>query len=64
MLDEMLRQISTVQADAIRLRFFGELTFEEIAEAMQSSLSGAKKRVKQGLMTLAEKIRESEGSES
>jgi DNA-directed RNA polymerase specialized sigma24 family protein len=42
-----------VQADALRLRFFGGLTFAEIAAAMQCSEPGAKNRVKTGLMTLS-----------
>lgn len=42
------------QADAIRLRFFGELSYEEVALAMDSSVSGAKSRVRKGLVRLAE----------
>jgi RNA polymerase sigma-70 factor (ECF subfamily) len=53
----LLAVLPEPQADAIRLRFFGELAFDEIAATLQSSLSGAKKRVKQGLMALAEKLR-------
>jgi RNA polymerase sigma-70 factor (ECF subfamily) len=41
------------EADAIRLRFFGGLKFDEIAAAMNSSVSGAKQRVKHGLERLA-----------
>lgn len=54
LLDEMLRQLSTVQADAIRLRFFGTLKFEEIAEAMDCCLATAKNRVRWGLLKLAD----------
>jgi len=48
-----LEQLPEVQADALRLRFFGELKYEEIAAAMESSLNAAKMRVKQGLIKLA-----------
>jgi RNA polymerase sigma-70 factor (ECF subfamily) len=52
-LDALLAQLPDVQADALRLRFFGELTFPEIAAAMNCSLSTSKNRVKWGLMKLA-----------
>jgi RNA polymerase sigma-70 factor, ECF subfamily len=58
----LLLQLPEVQADALRLRFLGELPFAEIAQTMDSSLSAAKQRVKQGLLSLAELIRENEGS--
>lgn len=48
-----LEQLPEAQADALRLRFFGELKFEEIAAAMNCSLNGAKMRVKYGLIKLA-----------
>jgi len=48
-----LEQLPEAQADALRLRFFGELKFEEIAAAMDCSLNGAKMRVKHGLIKLA-----------
>lgn len=60
----LLAELPEPQADAIRLRFFGELAFDEIAETMQSSVSGAKKRVKQGLIALAEKLRNFEELDS
>ena len=44
------------QADAIRLRFFGGLKFQEIADAMDCSLSTAKNRVRWGLTTISEKL--------
>jgi RNA polymerase sigma-70 factor, ECF subfamily len=50
---ELLARLPEVQADALRLRFFGGLSFPEIAAAMQISESGAKHRVKVGLLTLA-----------
>ncbi len=54
LLDQMLRRLSAVQADAIRLRFFGGLKFEEIAEAMDCCLATAKNRVRWGLLKLAD----------
>lgn len=53
-----LRELPEVQADALRLRFFGGLKFQEIAETMQCSLSTAKNRVRWGLEKMAEGIRE------
>lgn len=54
LLDALLCRLPEVQADALRLRFFGGLKFTEIAETMACSLSTAKNRVKWGLMKLAE----------
>lgn len=54
----LLDELPEVQADALRLRFFGELKFTEIAEAMGSSVSGAKVRVRKGLMACAELIQD------
>jgi sigma-70-like protein len=48
--------LPTAQADALRLRFFGGLKFEEIADAMQCSLGTAKNRVRWGLMRLADHV--------
>jgi len=50
---ELLARLPEVQADALRLRFFGGLTFPEIAATMKCSEPGAKNRVKTGLMTLS-----------
>jgi len=50
---ELLNRLPEAQADALRLRFFGELTFPEIAAAMGCSEAGAKHRVKTGLLKLA-----------
>ncbi len=50
----LLSRLPVAQADALRLRFFGELTFPEIAAAMQISEPGAKHRVKAGLLKLSE----------
>lgn len=52
LLQSALAKLPEVQADAIRLRFFGGLKFDEIAAAMGCSLLGAKQRVKQGLLRL------------
>lgn len=53
----LLGRLPEVQADALRLRFFGGLTFPEIAAAMGCSEPGAKNRVKSGLLKLAEWLR-------
>jgi RNA polymerase sigma-70 factor (ECF subfamily) len=50
----LLARLPAVQADALRLRFFGGLTFPEIAAAMECSEAGAKNRVKTGLIKLAQ----------
>ncbi|MBI3864123.1 MAG: RNA polymerase sigma factor [Planctomycetia bacterium] len=57
----LLNSLPEVQADALRLRFFGGLQFSEIALAMDSSVSAAKQRVKSGLITLAEQLRQTGG---
>jgi len=57
----LLTQLPDVQADALRLRFFGGLQFSEIALAMDSSVSAAKQRVKNGLVALAEYVRHNGG---
>jgi len=57
----LLARLPESQADALRLRFFGGLQFAEIAQAMDSSVSGAKLRVKMGLQTLAQLFCEQEG---
>jgi RNA polymerase sigma-70 factor, ECF subfamily len=54
----LLDELPEVQADALRLRFYGGLKFSEIAEAMGSSLGAAKVRVKNGLLTLASRLRD------
>lgn len=57
----LLARLPESQADALRLRFFGELQFAEIAEAMGSSVSGAKQRVRLGLAALSEQLRDEHG---
>ena len=59
-LQALLRQISAVQATALRLRFFEGMKYQEIAEKMDSSLSAAKQRVRAGLQAIAEKMSRSE----
>ena len=54
LLDTLLAKLPEVQADALRLRFFGGLKFHEIADAMGCSLSTAKNRVRWGLTKMAE----------
>ncbi len=55
-LEALLGQLTLAQADALRLRFFGGLKFQEIADAMQCSLNTAKNRVRAGLTRMAELI--------
>jgi len=55
-LERLIRNLPEVQADALRLRFFGALKFQEIADAMGCSLSSAKNRVRWGLEKLAGQI--------
>ena len=59
-LRSLLSRLPEVQADALRLRFFGGLTFPEIAAAMHCSEPGAKLRVKNGLTTLSKWLTRSE----
>ncbi len=56
-LQRWLRELPDAEADALRLRFFGELSFDEIAAAMESSVSGAKVRVRRGLERLSALVR-------
>jgi RNA polymerase sigma-70 factor (ECF subfamily) len=60
LLESLLGQLPPVQADALRLRFFAGLKFEEISETMQCSLGTAKNRVKWGLMRLSELVRQAD----
>jgi len=62
LLESSLAALSDVQADALRLRFFGGLKFQEIADAMQCSLGTAKNRVRWGLLRLATLVEPSAGS--
>lgn len=58
LLNQLLEELSDVQADALRLRFYGQLKYREIAETMNSSLGAAKQRVKLGLLAMGELIRQ------
>lgn len=60
LLESLLGQLPPAQADALRLRFFAGLKFEEISETMQCSLGTAKNRVKWGLVRLAHLVRQTE----
>ena len=57
---ELLAELPEEQADALRLRFFGELTFPEIAAAMNCCLNTAKSRVRYGLQRIAHAMRREE----
>ena len=59
-----LAKLPEVQADALRLRFFGGLKFSEIAHVMDSSESAAKVRVRNGLAALALLLDADEGAHS
>jgi RNA polymerase sigma-70 factor (ECF subfamily) len=59
----LLNDLPEAQGDALRLRFFGGLKFLEIAEAMNSSVSGAKRRVQNGLLGIAERLKQAELAE-
>lgn len=63
-LQVLLSQLPRAQADALRLRFFGGLKFQEIAAAMNCSLTTAKSRVKQGLLQLSVWLQEGVGRQS
>jgi RNA polymerase sigma-70 factor, ECF subfamily len=52
-LGELLARLPEAQADALRLRFFGDLKFDEIAAAQGCTLSTAKYRVRSGLQQLS-----------
>jgi RNA polymerase sigma-70 factor, ECF subfamily len=56
LLDAFLARLSVTQADALRLRFFAGLTFDEIASATGCSLATAKNRVRGGLVRMSEMI--------
>lgn len=62
LLEQLLGRLPDSQADALRLRFFGELKFAEIAETMGCSLLTAKNRVAAGLLKLAEMLRNEESA--
>jgi len=55
-LERMFGMLPEAQADALRLRFYGGLKFQEIANAMGCSLSTAKNRVRWGLTAISEQL--------
>jgi RNA polymerase sigma-70 factor (ECF subfamily) len=59
-LHALLAELPEEQADALRLRFFGELKFQEIADAMHCSLSSAKNRVRWGLLKMSQMLNHAE----
>jgi RNA polymerase sigma-70 factor, ECF subfamily len=62
LLFRFLNELPEAQADALRLRFFGELKFDEIAQAMNCSTNGAKQRVRSGLERLSAALRRADVS--
>ncbi|QDU63542.1 ECF RNA polymerase sigma factor SigW [Planctomycetes bacterium Pan216] len=60
LLASRLGAIPEAQADAIRMRFFGELAFEEIAEVMGCPTATVKSRVRYGLTNLSTLLRQAE----
>jgi RNA polymerase sigma-70 factor (ECF subfamily) len=57
-LARLLSELPESQADAVRLRFHGGLTFPEIAAALGCSLSSAKNWVRLGLLGIAQQLPE------
>ncbi|MGQ0636236.1 MAG: RNA polymerase sigma factor [Planctomycetaceae bacterium] len=57
----LLTRLPEAEADALRLRFLAELPYAEIAQAMNSSQSAAKQRVRRGLTTLTTHLRDDAG---
>ena len=62
LLFRFLNELPEVQADALRLRFFGELKFDEISQVMNCSTNGAKQRVRSGLERLSAALRRADFS--
>jgi RNA polymerase sigma-70 factor (ECF subfamily) len=58
LLETLLARLSTAEADALRLRFFGGLKFQEIADAMGCTLCTAKNRVRAGLLRISEFVKQ------
>jgi RNA polymerase sigma-70 factor (ECF subfamily) len=57
---EALNALPEEQADAVRLRYFGELSFEEIGATTGAPAATAKSRVRYGLAKLARRLRRRE----
>jgi RNA polymerase sigma-70 factor (ECF subfamily) len=64
MLERLLERLPEAEADALRLRFFGDLKFQEIADILGCSLSTAKYRVRDGLTQLGQWLSSDELSSS
>jgi RNA polymerase sigma-70 factor (ECF subfamily) len=58
----LLASLPEEQADALRLRFYGDLTFPEISTVLGCSISTAKSRVRYGLETIGRILRSEEGN--
>src|SRR5262249_7953148 len=56
---ELLDRLPAEQADAVRLRFFGALTYEEIAAGQEGPTPTANNRVRYALQKLAALLDES-----
>ncbi|PQO35352.1 RNA polymerase sigma factor [Blastopirellula marina] len=50
----LLTELTPSQAEAVRLRFFGQMKFQEIADSLGCSLPAAKARVRKGMIRLTE----------
>lgn len=59
-LERQLADLPESLADALRLRFFGDLKFQEIADVLGCSLSTVKNRVREGLLQLAGRLADHE----
>jgi RNA polymerase sigma-70 factor (ECF subfamily) len=62
-LQSLLARLPEAQADALRLRFFGGLTYAEMAAAMACTEAGAKHRVKTALLRLAQWLGEEQSGQ-
>ena len=58
LLEDLLATLPESRADALRLRFFGNLKFQEIADTMGCGLSTAKLRVRSGLTRISAAMKE------
>ena len=57
---KLMHQLPEAQSDAIRLRFFGQLKYREVAVALGCSVAAAKQRVRAGLIRMSEMLQDSE----
>ena len=55
-METALRELPDNWADALRLRFFGELTYPEIAGVMNIGLTSAKNYVRRGLLEMSNQL--------